>query len=966
MALNPADLPLLSRLLDEALELPDDQIKPWLAALPPEHVHLAPQLLEMLVSRHSTFGSDFLAGGPQLTAADESVAHTDDRVGPYRLIREIGCGGMGSVWLAERADGSYQRQVALKLPRLAWGAGLTERMARERDIGTLLEHPAIARLYDAGVDDRGRPFLAFEYIAGQPIDAWCEAQALDTRARLLLFVQVARAVAYAHGRLVVHRDLKPSNVMVTAEGQVRLLDFGIAKLLTEAAPGEPGLTQEQGRVLTPQYASPEQIAGETITVQSDVYSLGALLYELLTGVLPHAAKRATLGAMEDAILEGDAPLASSRIKDRAVARALRGEVDAILGKAMQRQAAKRYATADALAEDIEQHLKGEAVAARPASWAYRMRKAVRRHWVALSAAVAVAASLAVGGTATVLQSQRATQQAERARMATQFVTELFRVGAKSQQPDAYGSGSMLEQGASLIVTRFPGQPDMQAELFGAVGQVYADLGANRAAIDYVNRELRLLEDIPLNRDRRARAFMLLARSSMDDGMDDDAERAAADAVQSLSMAEALWADAHVLQARVHARVGKRGQAREAVIGLERALIAAGRSGSPAMAWTLWLKGDLTVDDWEARMALRRTALDMVLKSDGPTSADAIEMQLMIRGVLTQQGRLSEAAQYGNTAFATLRSIGGVNSIRAAVEEAFDWGQRCGMDSTLHDEAIAAIERNRQFVAVSRVPPDVPAEMDRAMARCHLNWGLLDKADRLYRSSEIALVQNRQSLGMRWEYAGNFGRVNALLGRHTQANLEFNEKLQLQDRMGKWSASFIVSAWAWPVMNRLMHADLAGARETLLRAPVLDTVGAAADDQSVHVLQVLRARLSLEEGNAERALSEMPALASGQYDDDTVFSGHVALAEIQCALGQQAAGLQLLMGNIAHMAPRVSDRDVGLARIRATAGLCALAIGRRKQAAELALAARKALDSHSSVSPWFSRPVKDLELRLSSR
>ena len=195
-----------------------------------------------MLAREATLDTDDrLAAMPSLPPSDESVAHAGDRVGAYALLREIGRGGMGSVWLAARADGSFKRQVALKLPRLAWGAGLAERMAREREIGALLEHPNIARLYDAGVDERGRPYLALEYIDGQPIDAWCEAQGLSVRDRLRLFVQVARAVAYAHGRLVVHRDLKPSNVMVTPDGQAHLLDFGIAKLLTDAATPEAGL-----------------------------------------------------------------------------------------------------------------------------------------------------------------------------------------------------------------------------------------------------------------------------------------------------------------------------------------------------------------------------------------------------------------------------------------------------------------------------------------------------------------------------------------------------------------------------------------------------------------------------------------------------------------------------------------------------------------------------------------------------
>jgi serine/threonine-protein kinase len=314
MALSSEQIDTLSKLLDVALELDPAQRESWIASLSPEEQALAEPLREMLANDDKLAADPRFAQLPRMSQHEE-VANQGEVVGPYRLLHEIGRGGMGSVWLAERSDGSFKRQVALKLPRLAWGAGLAERMAREREIGALLEHPAIGRMYDAGVDERGRPYLAFEYIDGQPIDAWCESQALTLRQRLTLFLQVIKAVAYAHGRLVVHRDLKPSNVLVTLDGQAHLLDFGIAKLLQDASQTGANLTQEQGRVLTPHYASPEQIAGEPITVASDVYSLGVLLYELLTGVLPVAPRRETVAAIEEAVLQGDIVLASTRVKD---------------------------------------------------------------------------------------------------------------------------------------------------------------------------------------------------------------------------------------------------------------------------------------------------------------------------------------------------------------------------------------------------------------------------------------------------------------------------------------------------------------------------------------------------------------------------------------------------------------------------------------------------------------------------
>jgi len=477
----------LNSLLDRALDLSPAERLPWIDALDPEYEALKPRLRDLVCRGAALRTSQILDTIPKLPDLHDEqgpAAGANDVVGLYRLIRELGAGGMGTVWLAERSDGLIHRPVALKLPRgWSYSGTLAERLARERDILATLNHPNIARLYDAGMTDRGQPYLALEYVEGRRIDEFVREARLDVPTVLGLFLQVADAVAYAHAQLVVHRDLKPSNILVTAGGHVRLLDFGIAKLLEQGEARETELTEQSGRALTPDYASPEQISGAPISTTSDVYSLGVVLYELLTQVRPYRLTRDSRGALEEAILQTDPAKPSDVVAERSKRKALRGDLDWIVLKAMAKERERRYRSAADLAADIRRFLRHVPVEASPPSAAYRIKKFVRRHRVAVTAAALLMLALVAGtvGTTVGMVRARRAEAAARTEAATadrysSFLVEMFETatpeGSKGREVSAR---EILERGATRIRSELAAEPLLEARLLATIGWVYAQL-----------------------------------------------------------------------------------------------------------------------------------------------------------------------------------------------------------------------------------------------------------------------------------------------------------------------------------------------------------------------------------------------------------------------------------------------------------------------------------------------------------
>jgi eukaryotic-like serine/threonine-protein kinase len=543
MRASPHEWKQAFELADEAFELTADARERWLGALAPEHAHLVPLLREMFANRTQVETDKFLHTLPQFTILPELLAHganagpavsassleADVLVGPYRLIRELGAGGMGTVWLAERADGTMKRAVALKLPYAGpFQRQIAERFARERDILAALVHKNIARLYDAGATEQGQPYLAMEYFEGVPINQYCDDHQLSIPARLQLFRQVLSAVQYAHANLVLHRDLKPSNVLVNKDGTVGLLDFGIAKVMTGAETHATEITEMGGAALTPDYASPEQINGAALSTASDVYSLGVILFELLAGARPYRLKRGTRGELEEAITSAEATRPSraagetthprtgtSRAAElrqttpEKLSRALAGDLDTIVLKALKKKPGDRYATVAALDDDLGRYLRGDVVLARPDSALYRLQKFAQKNKFAVASVAAVMLALAAGLSVALWQANKAKHEAERSDQRANFWADLFAdVAPRNHTQPMPSVRELLARGETLLPNNLPAKPDLQATLYADLARTWRTIGSYQKAIPFYEKGLEKTEEMHGATSQEARDYRI--------------------------------------------------------------------------------------------------------------------------------------------------------------------------------------------------------------------------------------------------------------------------------------------------------------------------------------------------------------------------------------------------------------------------------------------------------------------------
>jgi serine/threonine-protein kinase len=499
----------LSDHLDQALDLSDEERTAWLERLRARDPELAAQVTALLDARAHQDYSGFLSGPSVMPAGAVTATLIGRRVGPYVIDAEIGRGGMGSVWRARRVDGRFEGFVAVKFVHAAWiGQAGEERFRTEGKLLGKLDHPNIARLLDAGLLDDSQPYLLLEYVQGQPIDVYCARNALKAEARVRLFLDVLAAVGHAHSYLIVHRDLKPANIFVTHEGTVKLLDFGIAKLIDADDP-TAALTRSRLGPLTPQYAAPEQLLGEPVTTATDIYTLGLALYVCLTGTHPvPASTRSSADLMRSVLTEE--PARASRVADSAgiEAGALEGDLDNILAKALKKSPSERYLSAGAFADDLRHYLNHEPVSAHADSVLYRLAKFTRRHRSGVVVGVLFTSALVAAIVFGLIQlfearAQRDIAEYEVAHAKAQVELTEFLLGDSLSEAPREVLGQRLNRARELIQRRFKTDPAIEASLLMGLSGRYIDAGDQKGAAEVMNEVESIshrLDDAHLNAD----------------------------------------------------------------------------------------------------------------------------------------------------------------------------------------------------------------------------------------------------------------------------------------------------------------------------------------------------------------------------------------------------------------------------------------------------------------------------------
>ncbi|MEP6574708.1 MAG: serine/threonine-protein kinase, partial [Gemmatimonadota bacterium] len=751
---------ILSGLLDQALELPAGPRAAWLAEQRIQQPVIIAQLERLLNLEAVLDRDDFLgAGQAPLPPSTSTLAGTT--LGAYLLERPLGQGGMGSVWLARRNDGRFQGVAAIKFLSLAVAGPAGEaRFRREGSVLARLTHPNIARLLDAGVTQAGQPYLVLEYVDGLPLDAWCDARQLSVEGRLMLFQQVLAAVAHAHASFIVHRDLKPANILVTDDGTVKLLDFGIAKLLDDGSEPAAALTGSHEAVLTYRYAAPEQVRGDAITAATDTYSLGVVLYELLAGRHPTSGESHTPAEHVVSILDTDpgqlsravAPGATLTKEDaRRVAaardaspehlrRMFAGDLDNILAQALRKDPSARYPTVRAFADDLAHYQAHEPVSARGDAWGYRAGKFIRRHRIAVVSAALVLVVLIVATVTTALQAREARRQRDEALLQArraEAVGELQNF-LSSQIGDRPLTLQEVLERELRVLEHFQSDPGTLALMYMQIADRYGELGDNRQEL-LVQRQADSLVQLTHSPDAIAGSACQMVSVFASDGESDSA-------ALYLAAARRTLAGIAVPRPRLRASC------------LQSASSLALITSHPDSAVALAAEATRLLESDGATTTLQYASTLQSL-------ADGQEGSGRVRESVATMARLAELMQKEGRG----ETIGALSVLDDEANALLELGEVARADSLLRD----GMRRSAQMDTVDRMQP----VMALIYGNTSLLMGRLDSAQVLYRSiARQAQRLGRSDLEQRAWYGAT--RAASLAGRLPDARqaLEIHRKV----------------------------------------------------------------------------------------------------------------------------------------------------------------------------------------------
>jgi serine/threonine-protein kinase len=789
--------------------------------------------------------NDALSPTDPTTDAPTAVTHPGARFGAWQLREPLGSGGMGEVWAATRSDGLHAGRAAVKLlraapPDPAAAALLSARFAREGELLARLAHPHIAQLLDAGIAADGTRYLVLEYVQGERIDQWCDARRLDLPARLRLLLQLCDAVAFAHANLVVHRDLKPANVLVTDGGHVKLLDFGVAKLLGDT-PDDLDLTRQGGAGLTPEYAAPEQINGTAVTVATDVYALGVLMFVLLSGRRPYGVPRGNAAQLARAIAEaeprrlGDADTSTIDATDRielAASRAtspqrlrqqLRGDLEHIVAKAMRKRPAERYASAQALADDLRRYLKHESVSAQAPTWVYVTRKFVERHTLGVTAAGLVAVAIAGGVAATLWQARVGREQAALARAEARnanaikdFLLGVFRTstigdGKTTQDTTAR---ELLQNGGKRLLDDPQLDPGVRLELLTVVGELQNNLGMFDSADPLEQQALALARAVhgPQS-EQYIYALVGRALSLTQLGRAQESEASAREAIAIVERTGQQSLEGYAIALyRVGANAVQAGELRKGIADLTRAT-AAFETHQPRHAMRSiahrWLGNGLAqLDDFagaerELRRSIELSSGQVDLRDFGAGAGHFALGQLYARA-----GRFADAQRDLAQALAIFeRTMGPRHRTTALV--------RCELGTVLHQLGRADEARAMLASALEIAGSDSSRQVGNAMDRVNIALALVASDEQRL---DEALTRTTAAAA-RWEAQGGSNWATMLVAQ-----------AEAENRHGDADAAQRTLQRALPILDAQLGATALATRQAQIAlGEALEHDARAADD-----------------------------------------------------------------------------------------------------------------------------------------